>query len=249
MLALITEHLGVSIPIIGFAMVITYVAATVQATIGFGFALICVPVLSLVDPALTPVPQLFALTPLTIGMAWRERSHIDLKGVSWVILGRLIGAGLGLKLLSIHSRSMLDAIIGLMVLLAVILAWWRPQFERNRVSEVGAGTLSGMSPLISSIGGPLLALLYRNESGGALRGSMAAVFIIGLTITFGARIASGHIHLQDLWIGLCLIPPVLMGLKTSSSFISLIEGALLKWMILIIAGCSSLLMIIRGLFF
>ena len=249
MLSTFAENIGLSMSVLGFAMLITYVAATVQATIGFGFALICVPVLSLVDPALTPVPQLFALAPLTIGMAWRERHQVDLRGVSWVIAGRLLGAGLGVVCLSVASRSFLNVIIGAMVLMAVLLVWQRPHFKRSRTSEIGAGTLSGMSALISSIGGPLLALLYRNESGGTLRGSMAAVFVIGLLITFAARIASGHIHLQDMWIGLCFIPPALLGLRTSSSFLSLIEGSILKWTILLIAGSSSLLMIIRGLFF
>lgn len=249
MISIFTEHIGLSISVLGFAMLITYLAATVQATIGFGFSLICVPVLSLVDPALTPVPQLFALMPLTIGMAWRERHQVDLKGVSWVIAGRLLGAGIGVVCLSLASRSALNVIIGSMVLMAVLLVWQRPQFQRNRISEIGAGTLSGMSALISSIGGPMLALLYRNESGGALRASMAAVFVIGLAITFGARIASGHIHLQDMWIGLCFIPPALLGLRTSSSFLSLIEGAILKRIILLIAGSLSLLMIVRGLLF
>lgn len=249
MLSVLTEQIGLSLSVLCVAMFITFVAATVQATIGFGFSLICVPVLSLIDPALTPVPQLFALAPLTVGMAWRERNQVDLKGVSWVIAGRLLGAGLGVGCLAIASRSALNVIIGVMVLMAVILVWQRPQFKRGRASEIGAGTLSGMSALISSIGGPMLALLYRNESGGALRASMAAVFVIGLAITFGARIASGHIHLQDMWIGLCFMPPALLGLRTSSSFLSLIEGSILKWTILVIAGSSSLLMIVRGLFF
>lgn len=249
MVSLITELTGLSITVLSFAIAITFVAATVQATIGFGFSLICVSVLSLIDPKLTPVPQLFALAPLTIGMAWRERHHIDLQGVSWVILGRFLGAGLGVLCLTWASRSALNVLIGSMVLTAVILVWQRPQFQRNKTTEIAAGTLSGLSALISSIGGPMLALLYRNEPGGALRASMAAVFIIGLAITFGARLLSGNITMQDMWIGLCFVPAALLGLRTSSSFLSFIEGSILRWSILIIAGGASSLMIIRGLFF
>ena len=54
MVSLITELTGLSITVLSFAIAITFVAATVQATIGFGFSLICVSVLSLIDPKLTP---------------------------------------------------------------------------------------------------------------------------------------------------------------------------------------------------
>ena len=243
----IESLIGVSPWILILGIVVTYLAATVQATIGFGFSLICVPVLSLVEPSLAPVPQLFALAPLTIGMAWRERGSMDLKGVSWVLLGRVFGAGLGVYCLSVASKSMLNILIGGIVLLAVLLVWQKPQFKRMPVTEICAGTVSGMGALISSIGGPMLALLYRNESGAVLRSSMAAIFVIGLMITFGARITSGHISLQDLWIGLCFMPPALLGLRTSSSFLQLVEGSILRWTILGIAGGSSLVMIAKGL--
>ena len=51
------------------------IAALVQGTVGFGFAIVSVPVLSLVNPALAPVPQLLVQVPLSFGMFLRERRH------------------------------------------------------------------------------------------------------------------------------------------------------------------------------
>lgn len=245
----VAQHLEVSFPILAVGMLITYIAATVQATIGFGFAIISVSILSIIDPQMAPVPQLFALAPLTVGMAWREREHADLRGISWVILGRIIGAGLGVYLLSLASKSSLNVLIGTMVLLAVVLVWKKPNFSRTRTTEIAAGTLSGVSALISSIGGPMLALLYRNESGGTLRASMAAIFVVGLVITISARALSGYISVQDIIIGFCFMPPAILGLRTSSRLLAMVEGAFLRWTILIIAGSASVFMIAKGLFF
>ena len=249
MMDAIFQHLDVSLTVLAIGMVVTFVAATIQATIGFGFAMVCVPLLSLIDHHLTPVPQLFALAPLTIGMAWRERHKADLRGISWVIVGRVIGAGLGVYCLSIASQGVLNVLIGSMVLLAVVLVWQKPNFQRTTTTEVTAGTMSGMSALISSIGGPMLALLYRNESGATLRASMATIFVVGLLITFGARLSSGHITIQDAIIGVCFMPPALLGLRMSSSFLSFVEGPILRWAILIIAGSASLMLICKGLLF
>ena len=246
---LITQNFQISLSVLAIGMLVTYVAATIQATIGFGFALISVSILSLLDHRLAPVPQLFALLPLTIGMAWRERKQADLKGISWVILGRIIGAGLGVYCLSIATREVLNIMIGAMVLLAVVLVWLKPNFQRSKGTEVAAGTLSGMSALISSIGGPMLALLYRNESGGTLRASMATIFVVGLLITFVFRIGSGHITVEDTLIGICFMPAAILGLRTSSSLLGLVEGPILRWTILAIAGGSAVVLIGKSLLF
>ena len=71
------------------ACLLTAFAATVQGTIGFGFAILSVPVLSLLDPALAPVPQLLIMWVMTFGMFWRERRDVDLRGVGILLFGDL----------------------------------------------------------------------------------------------------------------------------------------------------------------
>ena len=243
---MIEELLGVDPWLLSVGLLVTYLAATVHATIGFGFSMICVPVLSLVHESLTPVPQLFALLPLTVGMAVRERKDIDYRGIGWVVLGRLIGALIGVGCLMVVSEITLKAVIGSIVLCAVILVWQQPSIGRTRLTEIIGGTASGFGALVSSIGGPMLALLYRNEKGSTLRASMAAIFVIGLCFSFGFRILSGFIAWRDVTIGGCFMIPTLIGLKTSNSFIVKIEGSKLKGLILMVAGSSSIALIAQG---
>ena len=48
------------------ALVVTALGAIVQGTIGVGFGMLSVPVLSLVNPVLAPVPQLLLAAPLAL---------------------------------------------------------------------------------------------------------------------------------------------------------------------------------------
>ncbi len=68
------------------ALVVTAVGAVVQGTIGIGFGVLSVPILSLVNPVLAPVPQLLLAVPLATSMAWRERSHIESRGARALLI-------------------------------------------------------------------------------------------------------------------------------------------------------------------
>src|SRR5687768_11992248 len=69
---------GISLPVMIVAWVVTAASAWLQGAIGFGFAVVSVPVLALAHPALAPVPQLLLSVPLTVVMAVRERHAMDL---------------------------------------------------------------------------------------------------------------------------------------------------------------------------
>ena len=58
-------------------MAIVLVGSATQASIGVGLGLIAAPTLSLIDPSFIPGALTLSIPPLVIGMAWRERQHID----------------------------------------------------------------------------------------------------------------------------------------------------------------------------
>jgi uncharacterized protein len=241
------DWLPVSESALLIGLLVTTVAATLQSTIGFGFAILSVPVLSLVDPRLAPVPQLLLIVPLTTAMLIREWSSIDLRGIGWVILGRCIGAGLGVALLMVADQFILDLSIAAIVFSAVIALTFVKTVPRNRITETIAGTVSGVGALVSSIGGPPLALLYRDANGSTLRSSLAAIFAIGLFITIGARLSGGLIGLEDLIIAFCLVPAIGLGLFFSKLLIGRVEGAPLRRGIIVVASLAAVGLTIRAL--
>ena len=168
------------------ALVVTALAAMLQGVVGLGFAMVSVPILSLIDPRLAPVPQLLITIPLTVSMAWRERHAMDLSGAAWIIAGRVPGALIGLVFLAIITGAALDVMIAVIVLIAVAIIASGYHVSRHPGTDFTAGVFSGTSSLVASIGGPPLALLYTNAEGETIRSSLAAVFSVGILITVGS---------------------------------------------------------------
>lgn len=232
--------------VLAIALCVTAVAAALQGTIGFGFAVLSVPVLSLVDPVLAPVPQLLVSIPLTVSMTVREREHVDLRGMGWVLLGRLPGAAIGVALLKVAEQRWLDVLLSMMVLLAIGLLVSGADVKRRPASELGAGVLSGVMSMVASTGGPPLALLYRNEAGATIRGTLAAIFTIGLFVTLVARIVAREITWLDLQLGVLYIPALLAGLWASKYLHGKVEGRPLRIAILIVSATAAIGLLARA---
>lgn len=212
-----------------------------------GFAMVAVPVLALLDPSLAPVPQLLVALPMALVMAWRERHHVELAGIGWVIAGRVPGAVLGVMLLAIVTQRTLDLVIAAAVLVAVVIIATGVHIRRSPPSEFGAGLLSGVSGLVASIGGPPLALLYTRDEGAVVRSNLAAIFSIGMTITIAARVLSGNISWGDVQIGLILLPAVLVGYMVSLRFKDRVSQSFVRGSILLIATLGAVGLVIRAL--
>jgi hypothetical protein len=228
------------------ALFVTFVAAALQGVVGMGFAMLSVPVLSLIDPRLAPVPQLLITMPLTISMAWRERHHLELAGVGWIIAGRVPGALIGVALLAVVVGRTLDLAIAALVLLAVGIIASGKHVERSPGVEFGAGVMSGISGLVASIGGPPLALLYTDADGPTVRSTLAAVFTVGLTITLVARTVTGNISSQDVVIAAVLFPALLLGYLISGRLKGRVNQAQIRMGLLILSTVGAIGLIVRA---
>jgi uncharacterized membrane protein YfcA len=232
---------------LGLAWAITAAAASLHGTIGFGFALVNVPLLALIDPALAPVPQLLLILPLNAAVVWRERYAVDLGGVGWVLAGRVPGALLGLALLAVVEERHLSTAIALIILLAVLVVASGVTLPRNRTSSFVAGAASGVTGLVAAIGGPPLALLYRSERGATIRASLGTVFALGVVISIVARALASQIAGDDILIAFLLIPAAAAGLWLGREWRDRVEGARLRATILVVSGLASLILLIQSL--
>lgn len=232
---------------LAIALLVTFFAAAIQGVVGIGFAMVAVPILALIDPALAPVPQLLITMPLTISMAIRERSHIQLSNITWIVAGRIPGVLLGVAVLAVATQRSLDLAIAAMVLLAVAIIASGFSIRRTRVTEFGAGALSGVLSFVASIGGPPLALLYSEDDGPTRRSNLAVVFMIGLTVTLFARIVSGNMTWDDVVVALILFPALALGYGVSLRFKSLVPQRAAKATILLLSAAGAIGLIVRAL--
>lgn len=230
-----------------WATVLTGMAAWVQGTVGFGFAIVSVPVLALADPRLAPDPQLLLLFPLTVFMAFREAGHLQWRGVGWLFLGRFPGLFLGGALLVWAEARWLDLAVGSLVLMAAVMLGRGWNLRRTPWSQFLAGVFSGTSSMVSGIGGPPVALLYRNETGPALRSTLAFVFMWGLMLTLVGRFLTGDLTLRDGVWAVALSPGVVGGLWLARSSAQRIPGSALRRGVLLLASGAALGLCLRAL--
>ena len=230
------------------ALGVTAFAAAVQGSIGFGFAVISVPILLLVHPSLAPVPQLLMSFALTVPMAWRERHELDLGGVGWILLGRLPGAMLGLALLVLVAGEVVDLVVAALVLAAVGILGSGFRLRRTRATECAAGVFSGASAIVSSIGGPPLALLFTDEERtGTVRATLAVVFTVGIAITTATRALGGFITAGDVRTALVLLPGLVAGYLASGLLRRHVNPRRLRRAILVLSTVAALALVGRVL--
>ncbi|WP_162891184.1 sulfite exporter TauE/SafE family protein [Aeromicrobium sp. A1-2] len=132
------------------AGLIFVLAAFAQATTGFGFALVAIPLLVLfIEPEQAIVTVTAAGAALTGGAALRHRADVKRKVAFRYIWTGLLGIPFGLVVLLAVNESVLTGLIGVVVLAAVLAMLLRfrasgPQWQ------FGAGVLGGA--LLSSTG-------------------------------------------------------------------------------------------------
>jgi uncharacterized membrane protein YfcA len=238
----------ITTPEFAVAFIVSFAAAALHSTVGFGFALLSVPLLSLLDPLFAPVPQLLVVFPLTLAIVFRERHAVDVRSTLWIFAGRIPGAFIGVALLKLLSVAALDVLMSLMVITGVGIVASRGTFRRTAPRELIAGVASGTMAMVSAIGGPPIALLYRNDAGPTVRANLGLVFAVGLSITISVRAAAGEVSWDEVIIGAALLPAVWLGLRVSRHLIPRVDGARLRNAIVIVASAAAVLLLVRGVF-
>lgn len=222
------------------AVVVSALGAALQGVVGIGFGVVSVPILTIVDPNLTPIPQLILALPLAASIALRERRHLDLRGAAWVIVGRFPGGFIGAMLLGILASQTLDTVIAFLVMGATLIIASGWSIRRTRLTEFLAGVTSGVTGSVSAIGGPPIALLYHDSPGATIRSTLSTIFIVGLTINLVTLAAFGEIHRADIEAAAILLPGMLAGLALSGFLAQRFDDRLLRRFVLVTAGLASL---------
>lgn len=233
---------------LALAFVIVLFSAIVQGSVGMGFNIVSVPLTLLIDPRMAPVPMLFVAIVLTTFTVLRESGHVDLHGTLWILIGRVPGLGVGLVLLAVASASALNVIIGGAVLIGVLLMAFAPPVTRGRTVDFGAGVVSGALSTVSAIGGPPVALLYKDESGPTIRATLGTVFTIGATMTLIGRGLAGKVVATDIQLALVYLPAVLIGFRLSTIVNRRFEGARYRTPILVLSAGAAAALLLRSLF-
>jgi uncharacterized protein len=158
------EHLLTAL--IGWSVVILVVSALLQATAGFGAALLGLPLLLMAGNKLFEAQLLLlcALLPQNVFACWRLRKSIDYREVATPVLIRTLAMPigvLGLSALMMQSQDTIGQIVGGIILLSILLqSLAGVEFKSAKtwpwmlLTFGGSGVLQGLS----GIGGPPMVL-------------------------------------------------------------------------------------------
>ncbi len=229
------------------ALVVALGAAALQGSLGFGFAAVGVPLLTIIDPRFTPVPVLIATLLLAGAATMREREHLDTTGVGWIVVGRIPGAIAGAWVLTTVARDTLGIIIALLVLAAVAAMARGLHIPLTRRNRIAAGLISGFTGTSAAIGGPPLALLYRSASGGMVRSSLGIIFTIGISVNLIVLSIAGAVRGDDFVAAAILIPGALVGFSLSTYVKHRFDAEVLRRSTLALAAVAATILLIKSI--
>lgn len=205
------------------AFLFIFVAALVQGSLGFGFALIAVPFLSLLLSAYSTVFLVLLLGSLVnIVHIYKHRKSLVIRRLSLLCIFLIIGALLPLIFLSGLNESYLKIFVNIMVVIFSLLIFFNMQLPPYNLksAQIIFGMGAGLVNTLTAINGPLLALFMQNLklNKSEFLGTVSFLFLltnsISITVILFARHTQLTIGLNWIIGGILLtILGILAGLK------------------------------------
>ena len=231
-----------------FIASLLFIASSIQGLLGYGFAVISSPILVQIDPVLVPALLSLLAFPLTIKIFTRERSQVIWSPMKYLLIGRLAGGPLGLICLIYLEQRILSITVGAIVLFAGLASYFGWTLERNFRNSFNAGMFSGIFAMIAGVGGPPIAILYRDTKGKEFRPSLNAVFTFGILITLTLLLIDGRIYQDHFFLFLYMIIPTFLGISLSSKLFMKVSDKVISNGVIWFSIISGLVVISSNIF-
>jgi uncharacterized protein len=170
------------------------VAAGIQVTIGFGFALVSIPVVAVAaDPKLAVVLITAVGVPMTLWNTYRWRAHLRVKEMLTVAGASLVGMPLGAFVLTRAPDRALTLTIGVVVLVLTAWLWRGLRLSPGPRTEISAGVVSGAFATSTGTNGPPLVIAFQatGMEREAFRATLAGCFLVQGVVALAVFWANG----------------------------------------------------------
>ena len=245
----LAPYLVLAVPLIMF------VATFIRSTLGFGEALVSVPMLALLVPIQTATP-LAVLVSVTVALVvvvqdWR---HVHLRSAGWMVVSSLLGIPLGLWLLKAAPDPLVKALLATVILVFALYSLYqgsRWELKDDRLAWVfgfAAGVLGGAY----GMNGPPLAVYgtLRRWSPVRFRATLQGYFLCASALVLLGYLNAGlwtrTVSRYYLWSLPGLAVAVLLGRAANRRlagprFYRLVWGGLLLiGVVLLLEACGGL---------
>ena len=193
---------------------IIFLSCILQGIVGFGFALISVPLSLLFFEKSTVVSAVIVISlTMNIFLIKNNPQQVDKKLVFCLFLSSLTGLFIGVKIFQIISIANLQLIAGFLAVgFSMLYIFRRVNLPNNKILIVLAGFLSGLLNTSTSLSGPPIAILLAGLKVDKLKfkKTLAVFFllmnIVSLILYFANKIET----IKGIELGLTTIPFVLV---------------------------------------
>ena len=223
-----------------------FAAAFVQVIAGFGFALLCMPIMTLALPVekAVVVSTLLGMVSTT-WQGWHLRAHARRPLVKRMTLAAFVGMPFGLVVLNVVPDRSLKVVLGIAVLVATALLARRINLSHVGPGlDVGSGFLSGLlNTSLSTNGPPLVFVLQaRHLEPDEFRATITAVFALSNVVGLGLFLLDGKVTSEGLHAALIAVPAWAFGQLLGWPVRKHVHGERFRTMVLVLlfaAGVST----------
>lgn len=218
------------------------VASAAQATTGFGFSLVSVPLLTMVaGPRVAVVGSSLVALLLTGMTALHDRSEVTWRPVGIVLAASAAGMPIGLYALATLPTRALTATIAGVVLAFTAMTWRGLRLRGGTPTFAAVGVLCGVLATATGMNGPpLVATLQAMEyPPRPFRATLAAIFVgsgvigaIGFAVAGQVTVASGTVALVG-------VPAVFAGWRLGDAVFRRIDAGLFRRVVLLTLAATA----------
>lgn len=227
--------------------VAVFTAAFVQVIAGFGFALLCMPIMTLAIPVERAVVVSSLLGILTTSwQAWHLRGDAERPLVRRFSIAAFVGMPLGLVVLNVVADRHLRLVLGVSVLIATAMLVRRIDLRHvGSPLDYSAGFLSGvLNTSLSTNGPPLVfALQARHLAADEFRATISTTFAISNIGGIALFLADGKVTLDGLRAAAIALPAWAAGQVLGWPVRKHMHGERFRWLVLVLlfaAGTSAI---------
>ena len=243
-----------SIWLLSMCLIIFFIASFIQGITSFGFALISAPLLMIIISPNIAIP-IIIMNALIINttLLIEVRKGIDLRIISPLIVGGIIGLPIGTYLLIFLDVGIIKIIVGIIIITFSIclIKGYRKKIRREKLSFGLIGISSGILQSSTSMSGPPVILSYTNQNFNkkSFRANIVGYFWVLNLATIPVFYVSNIINLEVTRYAINFIPITIIGVIIGIKLSSKIKEKIFQKIVLIIVSISGLLSLTSGLGF
>ncbi len=231
---------------------IVFATAGIQAVVGFGFALLSVPIMMQVVDLHRAVILASLIGTANNFYQYRDLKHDqDKTQVKRFLWASFIGAPLGLVAFIYADKDVLKIFLGLGVLLGVILLVRGRDLTNAHISlDWLMGVISGFLLTSTSTNGPPLvfALQARKSEPQVFRATLNMIFLVSGVYGLVLFAAFGEIATSDLWLATAVLPSMVIGVSIGKFIRNRVDPDRFRIAVLVLLTVAGFSSVFSGVF-